>query len=45
MSCHETPMSPDVMHKPDATKKVWLETTSQTFKIVRIWGAAPYDSC
>ena len=39
MSGHETPMSPDVMHKPDATKEVCLKITNQTLKMVRIWCA------
>ena len=39
MSGHETLMSPDVMHKPYATKEVWLEITNQTLKMVRIWCA------
>ena len=30
-------MSLDVMHKPDDTKEVWLNTTYQTLKMVRIW--------
>ena len=28
MSGHKTPLSPDVMHKPDATKEEWLDTTT-----------------
>ena len=50
MSGHETPKSSNVMHKSDATKEVWLETTNQTLKIVRIWcaekgGAATCNPC
>ena len=45
MSDHETPMSPDVMHTPDATKEVSLKTTNQTLKNIKIWcvskGALP----
>ena len=45
MSGHETPMSPDLMHTPDATKEVSLETTNQTLKKVKFWcvdkGALP----
>ena len=37
MSGHETPMPPDVMHTPDATKEVSLETTNQTLKTVKFW--------
>ena len=39
MSGHETLMSPDAMHKLDGSKEVWLDTTSQTLKIVKIWCA------
>ena len=37
MSSHETPVSPDVMHTPDATTEVWLETTNQTLKTIKFW--------
>ena len=30
-------MSPDVMHTPDATKEVSLETTNRTLKNVKSW--------
>ena len=34
----ETPMFPDlIMHKPDATKEVWLDTTTRILNTVRIW--------
>ena len=37
MSGHETPVSPDLMHTPDATKEVSLETTNQTLINVKFW--------
>ena len=37
MSGHQTPMSPDVMHTPDAIKEVSPETTNQTLKNVKFW--------
>ena len=36
MSGHETSMSPDLMHTPDATKEVSLET-NRTLKNVKFW--------
>ena len=35
LSGNETPMSPDVIHTPDATKEISLETTNQTLKMAR----------
>ena len=37
MSGNETPMSPDLMHTPDAIKEVSLETTNQTLKNIKFW--------
>ena len=45
MSGNETPMSPVLMHTPDATKEVSLETTNRTLKNAKCWcvdeGALP----